>query len=81
MSTYLTPTPPGSPQIKVTRITQNTFVDERGNLQRQVVVNYMVGDHGPFTEVFPAVNFDPSKVMSTLQAQAAAISQVAMLGS
>lgn len=77
-------TPPGAPaaglQVKITRIAQNTFIDQSGNLQRQVIVSYMVGPHGPFTESFSAQGFTIATATEKIQAAAATVAGVANIG-
>lgn len=81
MSTIFSqPGAPGALQVKITRIAQNTFIDQSGNLQRQVIVSYMVGPHGPFTESFTAAGFTVEAATAQIQKSAATVAGVANIG-
>jgi hypothetical protein len=41
-------------QVKISRIVEEVFPDATGKLARMLRVEFMVGEHGPFTERFPA---------------------------
>ena len=61
-------------QIQVTKITEQPVLDAAGKIQRMLSVQYMVGDHGPFTELITRQDLQNNQLMPRLQAFAAAIS-------
>lgn len=47
---------------KVTRVTETSSFDSTGNRLQTFLVNFTVGDHGPFSVVVPAAQFNPDEV-------------------
>lgn len=62
-----------APAAIVQRVTQDSTITPSGQLKLIMRVQYMVGDHGPFTMDFPADTFKATDVQAQLQAQAAEI--------
>lgn len=46
-------------KVTITRILEQTGMDAAGKPQQNVVVQFSVDAHGPFTETFPKASFDP----------------------
>jgi len=49
------------------RIREEIFPDARGVLARMLTVQFMVGQHGPFTMRFPADNTPPTEIRRKLE--------------
>jgi hypothetical protein len=53
---------------KIQNIKQQTLLDPNTRQNADfVVVTFMVGSHGPFTEIFPKATFDPPTINAKLQ--------------
>lgn len=69
---------PNDYTVKVTKVTQEQAYSADGKLSDVVRVEFMIGDHGPFTKRFAASNFDQNAAKQELQTFAASIQQLAM---
>jgi hypothetical protein len=61
----------GAPLIPtVQRVVQDTAIDATGQIKPLMRVQFMVGEHGPFTVSFPQSEFTADKARAAMQAQA-----------
>lgn len=57
---------PGDYTLKVQTIREQNGTGANGQLEKQMLVMFMIGDHGPFSKSFPADNFDVNKAKAEL---------------
>lgn len=60
----------------ISRVTELQVLDNLGRPQSQVRVEFMVGNHGPFYETFPKVDFTAQHVIARLDQFAQHINQL-----
>jgi len=53
-------------KVTITRIMEMPGTDASGKPQQNVVVQFTVDNHGPFSETFPKAGFDPLQAKSKL---------------
>ena len=70
----MAPTPNGA---VIRHVTEVSGIDNMGRPIQQVRVEYNVGQHGPFYELFPKNEFTAPHVMQKLDAFAQQLKQVA----
>lgn len=59
--------------VKIQTIAETNGTSANGQFEKQMLVTFMVGNHGPFTQTFPAAGFDPNMAKSALAQFAANI--------
>ena len=59
--------------VKIQSISETNGPSLNGQFEKQMLVTFMVGSHGPFTQTFPAAGFDPNMAKSALAQFAANI--------
>lgn len=53
-------------KVTITRISELAGFDAAGKAQQNVVVQFMVDNHGPFSETFAKAGFDPLQAKAKL---------------
>jgi len=56
--------------VKVTRVQEVTVPGADGRMAREIVVQYQIGAHGPFTLRVPAERFDARHLRAQIEARA-----------
>ena len=59
--------------VKIQTISETNGTSADGKFEKQMLVTFMVGTHGPFTQTFPAAGFDANMAKSALAQFAANI--------
>jgi hypothetical protein len=62
--------------VKISKISEAITTDPRGVVSREVVIQFTVGDFGPFTERFAANPFDPAAANLRLSQFAGSLNQL-----
>ena len=70
----MTPTPNGA---TIKHVTEVSGIDSLGRPIQQIRVEYSVGSHGPFYELFPKSEFTAPHVTQTLDKFAQQLRQIA----
>ncbi|MEM3554480.1 MAG: hypothetical protein QXU79_01515 [Candidatus Micrarchaeaceae archaeon] len=55
------------PDYEIINITEGLRIDERGNINRTRVVQYKIGNFGPFTIEIPAKEFSTEYVVKMIE--------------
>ena len=67
---------PNDYKVMVQKVAETTGFDHTGNAVTQVRIDYTVGNHGPFSEVFPKEGFTAANAKLKLQHMADQLRQL-----
>ena len=67
---------PNDYKVMVQKVAETTGFDHTGKAVTQVRIDYNVGDHGPFSEVFPKEGFNAQAAKLKLQQMADQLRQL-----
>ena len=67
----------GDYKVNVTKVTEQSAFDHQGKLAPVIRVEYMIGEHGPFSENFPKDQFSAAAAQTKLAQMASMLRQLA----
>lgn len=69
---------PSDYSLKITRVTQEQAYDPAGKLNDVIRVDFMLGEHGPFTKRFAAAGFDQNAAKAEILLFQSALQQLGL---